>query len=189
MASQAPQTTPPAAPEKPTRCSRSPQDAQPASCGAKPAASRSFRRKASELARPARRGLAVQQRELVGEQVVDAGVRVAVVEDAGDGLAGAGGAVERAAVLAQARVGGDGLGRGDGQQVAAALVEHEVEPEERLEPAAEARARLAHAFGDRAQAAPGRGIQVEDPVRFAVAERAKDDSFAFLPIRISHYTF
>ena len=140
LASQAPQTTPPAAPEKPTRCSRSPQDAQPASCGAKPAASSSFRRKASELARPAAGGLAVEQRELVGEQVIDAGVRVAVVEDARYGLAGAGGAVERAAVLAQARVGGEGFGRGDGQQVAASLIEHEVEPEERLEPAAEARA-------------------------------------------------
>ena len=49
-------------------------------------------------------GVAVEQRELVGQQVVDAGVRVAVVEDAGDGLAGARGAVERAAVLAQPRV-------------------------------------------------------------------------------------
>ena len=52
-------------------------------------------------------GVAVEQRELVGQQVVDAGVRVAVVEDAGDGLAGAGGAVEGAAVLTQARVRGD----------------------------------------------------------------------------------
>ena len=35
-------------------------------------------------------GLRVEQRELVGEQVVDALVRVAVVEQAGDGVAGAG---------------------------------------------------------------------------------------------------
>ena len=95
LASQAPQTTPPAAPEKPTRCSRSPQDAQAASWGAKPAASSSLRRKASALARPALAGSRVEQRELVGEQVVDARVRVAVVEQARDGLAGAGGAVER----------------------------------------------------------------------------------------------
>ena len=53
-------------------------------------------------------GVAVEQRELVGEQVVDAGVRVAVVEDAGDGLAGAGGAVERAA---RARAGAGGRRR------------------------------------------------------------------------------
>ena len=122
-------------------------------------------------------GIAVEQRELVGQQVVDAGVRVAVVEDARDRLARARGAVQRAGVLAQARVRGDGLGRGDGQQVAAALVQDEVEPEERLEPPAEARARLAHALGDRAQAAARRGIQMEDAVRFAVAERAQDDSF------------
>ena len=179
LASQAPQTTPPAAPEKPTRWSRSPQEAQPARCGAKPAASSSFRRKASELARPARSGVAVEQGELVGQQVVDAGVRVAVVEDARDRLAGARGAVERAAVLAQARVGGDGLDRGDREHVAAALVEHEVEAEERLEPPAEARLGLAHALGDRAHSSARRGIQVEDAVRFAVADGAQDDAFGF----------
>ena len=54
-------------------------------------------------------GLAVEQRELVGEQVVDADVRVAVVEDACDRLAGARRAVQRAAVVAQVRVGGEGL--------------------------------------------------------------------------------
>ena len=147
---------------------RSPHDAQPASCGAKPAASSSLRRKASALARVARDGLAVEQRELVGEQVVDAGVRVAVVEHARHGLAGAGGAVERAGVLAQARVGGHRLGAGDGQQLAAALVEHEVEPEERLQPAAEARARAAHALGDRADSVrdPGyRGAGCGRPLR------------------------
>ena len=37
----------PAAPEKPTRCSRSPQLAHAPSCGARPAASSSFSRKAS----------------------------------------------------------------------------------------------------------------------------------------------
>ena len=169
LASQAPQTTPPAAPEKPTRWSRSPQAAQPARCGAKPAASSSFRRNASALARPERLGSRVEQRELVRQQVVDAGVRVAVVEDAGDGLAGAGGAVERAAVLTQARVGGDGLDRGHGHHVAAALVEHEVEPEVGLEAPTEARLGLAHALGDRAQPPPRGGIQVEDPVRFSVS--------------------
>ena len=57
-ASQALQTTPPAAPEKPWRCSRSPQEAQAESWGAKPAASSSFRRNASALARSARSGAA-----------------------------------------------------------------------------------------------------------------------------------
>ncbi len=50
------QTTPPAAPEKPTRCSGSPQAAQLARCGAKPAASSSLSRKASAVARVARAG-------------------------------------------------------------------------------------------------------------------------------------
>ena len=49
-ASQAPQTTPPAAPENPTRCSGSPQFAQAPSCGARPAASSSFSRKLSDPA-------------------------------------------------------------------------------------------------------------------------------------------
>ena len=129
------------------------------------------------MARLGAGGLAVEQRELVGQQVVDAGVRVAVVEHARHGLAGAGGAVERAGVLAQARVGGDGLRAGDGQQVAAALVEHEVEAEERLQPAAEARARAAHALGDRADSAAIRGIEVQDAVGLAVAEAAEDDAF------------
>ena len=95
FASQAPHTTPPAAPENPTRCSAL----------AAGGAARQLRRKAGgeqelqaerERVGPAGAGrVAVQQRELVGEQMVHAGVRLAVVEDAGHGLAGAGGAVER----------------------------------------------------------------------------------------------
>src|SRR5215207_184051 len=49
-ASQPAQTTPPALGEKPPRCSASPQAAQEASSGAKPAASSSLRRKASAWA-------------------------------------------------------------------------------------------------------------------------------------------
>src|SRR5205807_1967083 len=52
-ASHALHTTPPAAPLKPVRCSRSPQAAQAASWGENPAASSSFSRKASWLARVA----------------------------------------------------------------------------------------------------------------------------------------
>ena len=78
--------------------------------GAKPAASSSLRRKASALARPALRRVGVEQRELVGEQVVDALVGVAVVEQAADGVAGARGGVERRPVLAQPPVAGERLG-------------------------------------------------------------------------------
>ena len=169
-------TTPPAAPENPLRCSRSPHEAHAASCGARPAASRSLRRKASWLACPARAGSAVEQRELVAEQVVDAGMRLGGVEQAPDRVARARGGVERAAVLAQARIARDGLGRGHGEQVAAPLVQDEVEAEERLEPAAEAAARAAHALGDRAHLAALRGIQVQDAVGLAVAQRAQDDA-------------
>ena len=72
-------------------------------------------------------------------------------------------------MLAQPRMAGERLGARDRQQVAAALVEHEVEAEERLQPAAEARLGLAHALGDRAHPPAMRGIEVEDPVRLAVA--------------------
>ena len=78
-------------------------------------------------------------------------MRVAVVEYARHGLAGPRGAVQRAAVLAQARVRGDGLGRRHGQEVAAPLIQDEVETEERLEPPAEPRLRLPDTLRDRAQ--------------------------------------
>ena len=103
----------------------------------------------------------------------------AVVEDPGDGLAGPRGGVEGPGVLAQARVGGDRLHRGDREQVAAALVEDEVQAEERLQAPTEPRLRLADPFRDRANAAASRGIQVENAVRFPVPERAQDDAFGF----------
>ena len=87
---------------------------------------------------PAAGWVAIEEGELVGQQVVDAAVRFAVVEDARDGLAGAGGAVECAGVLAQARVARNGLHRSDREHVAPAFIEHEVETEVRLEATAEA---------------------------------------------------
>jgi hypothetical protein len=92
--------------------------------------------------------LCVEQRELIGQQVVDAAMRVAVVEQAPDRVAAARRDVERPRVLAQPRVTGDGLGARDRQQVRTPLVEHEVQAEERLQAPAEARARAAHALGD-----------------------------------------
>src|SRR5215208_428625 len=119
--------------------------------------------------------LAVDQRELVGEQVVDAGVRLAVAEQAAHGVAGPRGPVDRRAVLAQPRVARDRLGAGDGHQVRLALVKHEVQPEERLEAAAEARLRPPHALGDRAHPSALGGIEVEDAVRLPVADAAQHD--------------
>ena len=94
-----------------------------------------------------------------------------------------------ARVLAQARVRGDRLDRGDGQQVAAALVEHEVQAEERLEAPAEPRLRLAHALSrsrsrDRESGYTDGGC---GPLRRSGASGGR--FLRFLPIRISHYTF
>ena len=56
-----------------------------------------------------------------------------------------------------------------------ALVEHEVEPEERLEAPAEARLGAPHALRDRAHPPAIRGIEVQDPVGLAVADAAQHD--------------
>ena len=126
-ASQAPHTTPPAAPEKPTRCSCSPQLAQAPSCGARPAASSSFRRNASAPARAAAGarspGLLVEQRELAAQQVEDAGMGLGGLEQPPDRVARPRSRVQRAGVPAQARVRVDRLRARHRQQLAAALVQ------------------------------------------------------------------
>jgi hypothetical protein len=119
--------------------------------------------------------IGVQQRELVGEQVVGGRVGVALLEQARDGVARPRRRVEGAAVGAQARVGGAGLRAGHGEHVAAALVEHEVQTEERLEPAPEAAARLARPLGDRRQPAAAGRVEVQHAVTLAVADRAQHD--------------
>src|SRR5919204_103110 len=88
----------------------------------------------------------------------------------------AGGAGEPRGVLAQPRMRGDGLRARHGQQLTATLVEHEVEAEERLEPAAEARARAAGPLRDCANPSAIRGIQVQDPIGLAVADAPQDDA-------------
>ena len=171
-----PHTTPPAAPEKPTRCSGSPHDAQVASCGAKPAASSSLSRKASALARVACGRVAVEQRELVGEQVVDAAGAARRRRTGAPTASHARAAPSSAAPLSRSRgVAGERLGARDRQQVAAALVEHEVEAEERLQAPAEARLGAPHALRDRAHPAAIRGIEVQDAVGLAVADAAQHD--------------
>ena len=79
--------------------------------------------------------------------------------------------------------------RRDGQHVAAALVEHEVEAEERLQPPAEARLRLAHALGDRAHPTRDAGYRGggSGPLRRSGSSAGR--CLRSLPIRISHYTF
>jgi hypothetical protein len=119
--------------------------------------------------------IAVDERQLVGQEVVDPRMRVAVIEHARDGLAGAGCGVQRAPVLAQARVGLDGLGRGHGVEVAATHVQHQPQAEERLDAPAEARLGAAHALGDRADAPVVGRVEVQDAVGLAVADRSQHD--------------
>src|SRR5205814_9271895 len=71
-----------------------------------------------------RRGrVRVEQVELAAEQVVGGPVRLLRVEQPQDGVARLRGALERLAALAQARVGGNRLGRGDRAPVAPSLVQ------------------------------------------------------------------
>ena len=151
-ASHEPQTTPPAAPENETIPSRSPQRAQAPSSGANPAASASFSLNARPSARgsgPRRprpspspdAGTLVEHRQVAAEQVVGGPVRFDRVEQPEHGVAAPRRRVDRRAVGAEVGIAVDGRGAGHRAEVAAALVQHQVEAEERLEATAEARLR------------------------------------------------
>ena len=68
-----------------------------------------------------------------------------------------------------------GVGLADRAQVAAALVEHEPDPAERLEAPAEARLDPPHPLGHRSDAAAVGGVEVQHAVRLAVADGAQHD--------------
>jgi hypothetical protein len=72
-------------------------------------------------------------------------------------------------------VGADEVGAANGLELPAALVQEQLDVAERLQPAAEARARLANALGDRADAPLLERVQVEDAVGLAEADGAEDD--------------
>lgn len=95
-------------------------------------------------------GVGVEQAEVVDEQVVGGPVGLARVEQPQQGVAAAPGGLQRRPVVAQARVALERRSPGHREQVAAALVQHHLEPEEGLEAPAESRARPARALGDRA---------------------------------------
>src|SRR4051794_22876966 len=120
----------------------------------------------------------VEQLELAAEQVVGRRVRLLRVEQPQHRVAGLRGALERRAALAQRRMGGDGLRLGDRAELAAPLVQDQVDPEQGLEPAAEARFDAPYPFRDRPHPSAFGGIQMEDAVRLAVAERTKNDRLA-----------
>jgi hypothetical protein len=120
----------------------------------------------------------LKQAQLVAEQVKHLGMRVAGFEHPRHRITGARRGVQRASVVAQVRVGIDRVRARDRQQVAAAFVELQVDVAEGLQPAAEATARAPHAFGDRADSPPHRGIEVQNAIRFAVAQRAQHNRLA-----------
>ena len=72
-------------------------------------------------------------------------------------------------------MGVDRVGRGDGVELAAALVKEQVDPEERLEPPAEARLHPPHPLCDRADPAALAAVEMKDPIGLAVADRAQHD--------------
>ena len=78
-------------------------------------------------------------------------------------------------ILARRVVGRAQIGARDRLQLARALVQHQLDVRERLEPRAEARLRLADALRDRADPAAVGRVDVQDPVGLAEPERAKHD--------------
>ena len=119
------------------------------------------------------RGLLVEQRELAAEQVEHAGVGLGGLEQPPHRVAGARGGIQRAGVLAQAGMAVDGVGAGDGEQLAAPLVQLQAQAKERLQPAPEAAAGAPHALGDCAYPPAVGGVDVQDPIRLPVADRAQ----------------
>ena len=69
------------------------------------------------------------------------------------------------------------VGAGHGLQLAGALVQHQLDVRERLEPAAETGLRPPHALGDGADAAAVGRVDMEDTVGLAEPERAEHDRF------------
>ena len=118
-------------------------------------------------------GLLVEQRQVPAEQVEHARVRLVGLEQAADRVAGARGAVQRAGVAAQARVGVDRLRARHRQQIAAPFVQVQPQAEERLQAAPEAAARAAYALRDRADPPAVGRVEVEDAVGLAVAHRSE----------------
>ena len=172
--SQLAQTTPPAAPEKAVRWSVSPQRAQLASSGEKPAASASFSRKArAGPGLAGRRRVGVEQRQVVAEQVVGGLVRLALVEQAQHRVAPAPGGHQRPAVRPQPPVARQpsrrrspspappGPRRGPGRAGRTAPAA----PEPRLRPPRPLR--------DRPDPPPRRGVEMQDPIGLAVADAAQ----------------
>jgi len=74
-------------------------------------------------------------------------------------------------------VGANELGTAHGVELATTLVQEQVGVAEGLETSAEARLRLAHAFGDRTDAPTLQRVEVKDAIGLCETDRAEDDGF------------
>src|SRR5439155_14259261 len=87
---------------------------------------------------------------------------------------------EPVVVVARAAVRAQEVDSRDRPQLAGAAVEHHLDVRERLETPSEARLRLADPFRDRAEAARGERVEVQDAVGLPEPERAENDRLRLL---------
>ena len=117
----------------------------------------------------------VEQVEEPRERGEGALVRLRLAEEAQHRLGADQADVQAVAVLAGGVVRAQELDPGDRLELAGSLVEHQLDVRERLEPGAEPRVRLPHAFRDCADAATTGGVEVQDPVGLGEADRPEHD--------------
>src|ERR1700722_19214521 len=117
----------------------------------------------------------MQQRELVGEQSEHLGVRVGGLEQPRHRITRTSGGVERGRVIAHGAVGRHRVDAGHGEQVTATLVQDRPNVEERLQSRPKAAPGPASALGDGTQTSVPGGVQVQNAVRLAVANRTQHD--------------
>ena len=113
----------------------------------------------------------VEQVEEAGQRVERPSVLVSLEEETEDSLEPDVADRHPVGVGAQAVVRPEEIRAGDGLQLAAALVEHELDVAERLEAGAEPRPRLPSALGDRAHAPTLERVEMEDAIGLAEADR------------------
>jgi glutaredoxin 3 len=120
-----------------------------------------------------------QQRELVDEQPEHLGVGLAALEQAANRVAGSRSRIERGGALTQQSMDGNRIRTRDGVEVAPPLMQHHPDVKERLEPRSEPAPGPPDTLRNRPEAPVMGRIQVQDPVRLAVADRAQHDCFGF----------
>ena len=167
----------------------SPHDAHDPSCGARPAASSSFSRNASAPARAAASGApapASGRARRAACSSSSASLRHSRLNTPGCGseVSNSRPTASHARAAASSARASSRRRRWPStvcapvtvKQLAAAFVQLDAQPEERLQAPAEAAARAAHALGDRAHAPAAGRVQVQDAVGLAVAHRAQHHS-------------